>query len=168
MKKLLFSIFSLILLTNLTLFAQPKQDEPLMGPRHGGIKKQLKLTAEQEKKFDDFVYQHKQEAIDIRAKIQKNRLELEKMVNGNTIDEKKLFQLTDDNSTLQGNLKNSAVKSWLEIYKILNDDQKVIWSKHILQMGNFQAMREKMKGRMQGQGNNSMMKRGPNKMNRSF
>ena len=164
MKKLWFSILSFILLTNLTLFAQPMQDEPPMGPRHGSIKKQLKLTAEQEKKFDDFVYQHKQEAIDIHAKIQKNRLELEKMVNGNTIDEKKLFQLTDDNSTLQGNLKNSAVKSWLDIYKILNDDQKTIWSKHILQMVNHQGIRERVKEGIQGR----MRDRKPMRNEREF
>jgi len=164
MKKIWFSIFSLIFLTNFSLFAQPIQDEPPMGPRHGGIKKQLKLTAEQEKKFDDFVYQHKQEAIDIRAKIQKNRLELEKMVNDNLIDEKKIFQLTDENSTLQGILKNSAVKNWLEIYKILNDEQKAVWSKHILQMLNHQGIRERVKERIQGK----MKDRKPMRNERDF
>ena len=132
MKKLWFSIFSLILLTNFSLFSQQMQDEPPMGPRDGGIKMLLKLTAEQEKKFDDLVYQHKQDAIDIHAKIQKNRLELERMVKDNKIDEKKFFLLTDENSKLQGNLKNSFVKNWFEIYKMLNDEQKAIWSKHIL------------------------------------
>lgn len=164
MKKLLFSILSLILLSNFSLFAQPMQDEPPMGPRKGGIKKLLKLTAEQEKKFNDLSYQHKQQAVDIHAKIQKNRLDLEKMVNDNKIDEKKLFQLTDENSKLQGNLKNSAVKNWLEIYKILNDDQKAIWSKHLLQMGDPQVIRENMKGR----GNNPMMNRRQMGMNRDF
>ena len=86
MKKLWFSILSLILLTNFSLFSQQTQDEQPMGPREDGIKKLLKLTAEQEKKFDDLVYQHKQEAVDIHAKIQKNRLELEKMVQDNKID----------------------------------------------------------------------------------
>jgi len=168
MKKLLFSILSLVLLSNFSLFSQPTQDEPPMGQRGDGIKKLLKLTAEQEKKFDDLSYQHRQEAVDLRAKIQKNRLELEKMVNGNTIDEKKLFQITDENSILQGNLKNSAVKNWFEIYKILNDDQKAVWSKHLLQIGDLQAIRERMKGRMQGRGNNFRMDRRSMKMNRDF
>jgi Spy/CpxP family protein refolding chaperone len=159
MKKLWFSVFSLILLTNFSLFSQPMQDSPPMGPREGGIKKLLKLTTEQEKKFDDLAYQHKQDAVDIHAKIQKNRLELEKMVDDNNIDEKKLFQLTDENSKLQGNLKNSAVRSWFEIYKILNDEQKAIWSKHILQMANPQAIRERIKGRIQGKIKNFMMNR---------
>lgn len=168
MKKLLFSIFSLFLLTNFTLFSQPMQDGPPMGPREGGIKKQLKLTVEQEKKFDDLVYQHKQDAVDIHSKIQKNRLELEKMVNDNKIDEKKLFQLTDENSKLQGDLKSSAVKNWFEIYKILNDDQKTIWSKHMLQMAGNQGMRERVKGRIQGKIKNFMMNRKPMRMNREF
>ncbi len=159
MKKLLFSIFSLVLLTNFSLFSQPTQDEPPMGHREGGIKKLLKLTTEQEKKFDDLAYQHKQDAVDIHAKIQKNRLELEKMVDDNNIDEKKLFQLTDENSKLQGNLKNSAVRSWFEIYKILNDEQKAVWSKHILQMANPQAIRERVKERIQSGIKNFMMNR---------
>lgn len=164
MKKLWFSILSLILLTNFSLFSQPMQGEPPMGPRKDGIKKLLKLTAEQEKKFNDLSYQHKQQAVDIHAKIQKNRLELKKMVDDNKIDEKKLFQLTDENSKLQGNLKNSAVRNWLEIYKILNDEQKAVWSKHILQMVNHQGIRERVKGR----GNNSMMNRKPMQKNRDF
>lgn len=168
MKKLWLSIFSLILLTNFSLFSQPAQDEPPMGPREGGIKKLLKLTTEQEKKFDDLAYQHKQDAVDIHAKIQKNRLELEKMVDDNNIDEKKLFQLTDENSKLQGNLKNSAVRSWFEIYKILNDEQKAIWSKHILQMANPQAIRERVKERIQSGIKNFMMNRRPMRMNRDF
>ncbi|MBI5731353.1 MAG: periplasmic heavy metal sensor [Ignavibacteriales bacterium] len=168
MKKLWLSIFSLILLTNFSLFSQPAQDEPPMGPREGGIKKLLKLTTEQEKKFDDLAYQHKQDAVDIHAKIQKNRLELEKMVDDNNIDEKKLFQLTDENSKLQGNLKNSAVRSWFEIYKILNDEQKAIWSKHILQMANPQAIRERVKERIQSGIKNFIMNRRPMRMNRDF
>lgn len=168
MKKLWFSILSLILLTNFSLFSQPMQDGPPMGPREGGIKKLLKLTAEQEKKFDDLAYQHKQDAVDIHAKIQKNRLELEKMVDDNNIDEKKLFQLTDENSKLQGNLKNSAVRSWFEIYKILNDEQKAIWSKHILQMANPQAIRERVKERIQSGIKNFMMNRKQMRMNRDF
>ncbi|MCX6174309.1 MAG: periplasmic heavy metal sensor [Ignavibacteriales bacterium] len=164
MKKQWFLILSLIFLTNFSLFSQQRQDEPPMGQREGGIKMLLKLTAEQEKKFDDLTYQHKQDAVDIHAKIQKNRLELERMVKDNKIDEKNLFQLTDENSKLQGNLKSSAVRNWFEIYKLLNDEQKAIWSKHILQMTNPQAIRERIKGKIK----NFMMNRRPMRMNRNF
>lgn len=168
MKKLWFSILSLILLTNFSLFSQPMQDGPPIGPREDGIKKLLKLSAEQEKKFDDLVYQHKQDAVDIHAKIQKNRLELERMVKDNKIDEKKLFQLTDENSKLQGNLKNSFVKNWFEVYKMLNDEQRALWSKHILQMTNPQAIKERIKDRIQDKIKNFMMNRRPMRMNRDF
>jgi len=144
------------------------QEGQPMGPRQGGIKNLLKLTAEQEKKFDDLVYQHRQDAVDLHSKIQKNRLELEKMVNDNKIDEKRLFQLTDENSKLQGNLKSSAVKNWLDVYKILNDEQKEIWAKHMLQMASPQGMRERVKGRIQGKIKNFMMNRKPMQMNREF
>ena len=168
MKKLCLSVLGMILLTNISLFSQPAQNGQPMGPQHEGIKVLLKLTPEQETKFNDLTYQHRQEAVDVRAKMQKNRLELEKMINDNKIDEKKLFQLTDENSKLQGNMKNSAVKNWLEIYKILNDEQKAIWAKHMLQMAGGQGMRERVKGRIQGKVKNLMMNRRQMQMNRNF
>jgi len=168
MKKLCLSVLGMILLTNLAFFAQPAQNNMPMGQRHEGIKTLLKLTPEQETKFNDLTYQHRQEAIDVRAKIQKNRLELEKMVNDNKIDEKKLFQLTDENSKLQGNMKNSAVKNWLEINKILNDEQKAVWGKHMLRMAGPQGMRERVKGRIQGRAKNFMQNRRQMQMNRDF
>lgn len=168
MKKLLVSIISLLLLSNLSMSAQPMGGAPPFGNRGEGMKKLLKLTPEQEKKFDEFAYQRQQEAIDVRAKIQKNRLELKKMLDENKLDEKKFIQLTEENTKLQTNLKSSATKHWLDIYKMLNDDQKVIWTKHLSMMTNPQFMRDRVKERMRGGMRNFMMNNRPMRMNRNF
>jgi len=145
MKKVSALILSIIFLTSFTVFAQHAKGDMPPFQREGGIKKMLKLTPEQEKKFDDITYKQKQEVIDLHAKIQKNRLELKKMIDENAIDEKSVLQLTDDNSKLQGDIKHSVVKRMLDIYKILNDDQKAMFVKHIARMANPQVMKERFK-----------------------
>jgi Spy/CpxP family protein refolding chaperone len=157
MKKLSVLILSVLLLGNISTFSQPGKGEP----RGKRIKADLKLTPEQEKKFDDFKYLHQQSVIDIHAKIQKNRLELKKMIDDGKIDEKKILQLTDDNSKLQGNIKFSATKLWLDVYKMLNDEQKAIWTKHLSKMTDPGVM----KGRIKAGAHKFMPERGMRKMN---
>lgn len=147
MKKLSVFILSVLLLGNIAIFAQPEQG----GNR---IKEVLKLTPEQEKKFDDLKYEHQQGVIDIQAKIQKNRLELKKMIDDGKIDEKKVFQLTDDNTKLMGDIKHSATKHWLDVYRMLNDEQKVTWTKHFSRMIDRGAPKAGGRGMMQGRGIN--------------
>jgi len=115
----------------------------------------------QEKKFDDLKYQQQQGAVDIHAKIQKNRLELKKMITDKNIDEKKILQLVEENSKLQGDIKYSATKNWLDIYKILNDEQKATFTKFLSRMSDFRAMKGRMKAGM-----GMMGKKGAGMMNR--
>jgi len=161
MKKLGVIIVTVLLLGNIAIFSQPE-----MGNIRGNrVKKALKLTPDQEKKFDDLKYQQQQGAIDIRAKIQKNRLELKKIIGSGAIDEKKVLQLTEENSKLQGDLKYSAVRSGLDIYKILNDDQKALWSKFISGMSDGRMKRGKMRGDARNIMQNRAMRNNPGMMN---
>lgn len=161
MKKLSIIIIAMLILGNITAFSQPD-----MGNIRGNrIKKALKLTPDQEKKFDDLKYQQQQGAIDIRAKIQKNRLELKKIMDSGTIDEKKVLQLTEENSKLQGDLKYSAVKQGLDVYKILNDDQKAVWTKFVSRMSDNGMMRGKMRAGARNSMQNRGMRNNPGMMN---
>lgn len=161
MKKLSVLVFGLLLIGNLSIFAQPAKAGPPFAQRGNRLKAALKLTPEQEKKFDDLKYQQQQAAVDIRAKIQKNRLELKKMITDKNIDEKKILQLVEENSKLQGDIKYSATKNWLDIYKMLNDDQKATFTKFLSRMTDFGAI----KGRM-NPGMGMMNKKSPGMMNR--
>ena len=154
MKKYVSLILGAILLISFTLSAQPEKGGMGMGPRAGlqKFKALLKLTPDQEKQIQDLRYQHQKAVIDIRSQIQKNRLELRKMVSENNIDEKKIFQLTDDNSKLQGDLKHSAVKNMLDVYKLLNDDQRAIFVKNFGKLANHKFMKERMKHFGMGKG----------------
>jgi|GEM_PF-1110663 Spy/CpxP family protein refolding chaperone len=142
MKKIIeYSAIALFIFT-FTMAAQPGPANKEAMPN--GIIKKLNLTPEQEKQFKDIRYQQQKKAIDLRSQIQKNRLEVKHMFAVNNIDEKKILELTDANSKIQGDLKNSAMQSWLSIYKILTPEQKEIWAKHFENMGGKMGMRAKM------------------------
>lgn len=157
MKKLSIVILSLLLLGSSSIFSQPEPGQP----RGNRIKAVLKLTPDQEKKFDDLKYQQQQAAVDIRTKIQKNRLELKKMIDDGKIDEKAILKITDENSKLQGDMKYAATKHWLDVYKMLDDNQKEIYEKHLSRLTDPGVMKERMKAGVRGR----MQQRGPGMMN---
>jgi hypothetical protein len=148
MKKIIVFVCMALIFPNILLLANNRQN------REKKVAYMLKLTDEQQKKFEDITAQFKKNMLDIRATIQKNRIDLKKMVAGETVDEKLLVQLTDENSKLQGEMKSIAVKRWLEINKILDKDQKETWAK---MLGRVTMMRDNMKGRMK----NFMMNKHP-------
>lgn len=145
MKKSLFISF-LLLILSIPLIAQPAERMKRMqdaGERPFLTK--LNLTPEQEKQFKDITFNHQEKVIDLKSQIQKNRLEVRKLFNENNIDDKKLLDLTNANSKLQAEIKESGVKRWIAINKILDEDQKEIWSKHFGMAGNRDGIRGMIK-----------------------
>jgi len=150
MKKSIMFIIGLFLLSYLTINAQPGPGNAPHG-RMEGAKKMLKLTPDQEKKFDDITYLQQKEVIDVHSKIQKNRLDLKKILGDNKIDEKAILQLVDETSKLEGDIKHSATKRAIDVYNILNDDQKPVWIKMVMRAaGQMNMMRGP--GMMKGHG----------------
>ncbi len=149
----------LVLVFTGILSAQPQKlsDNP---KRESGFFKMLNLTPEQERQFKDIRYEQQKKAIDLRSQIQKNRLEIKHMVNNNNIDEKKILSLTEANSKIEAELKNSSVKSWLSIHKILTPEQQEIWAKH------FKGMHGDMRNGLRSRINKRFDKRGQMRMER--
>lgn len=111
----------------------------------------LKLSDDQQAKFNDFHYNQKLMMIDTRAQIQKNRLEIKKMMMDNNINSERILQVTENNNKLRSKIHTSKVKMWLDIYNILNKEQQKIWTKHLARMGD--GKHEKFgKGRENHQG----------------
>lgn len=102
------------------------------------IVKLLKLTDVQLAKFNELRFAHQADVIDVESKIEKHRLAVQKMmVTTGKVNEAKLLEVTGDISGFRGQLVELRTKNWLTVYKMLNDDQKVIWK------NNFQRMRGK-------------------------
>ncbi len=159
MKKVISYFAILVFVFSGILSAQ--QQKQIDRPKRGSAFNQwLNLTPEQEKQFKDIRYEQQKKAIDLRSQIQKNRLEIKHMLNNNNVDEKKILSLTDANSTIQAELRNSSVKSWLSIHKILTPEQQKIWAQH------FKGMRGEMRNGLRNRINKRFDKRGQMRMER--
>lgn len=151
MKKFAVLLIALFALTSFgfTFFPNGDNDPDEFGPKFKVIE-DLKLTDEQQTKFNDIRYAHQKQMIDVRAEIQKNRLEVKKMMDDNNINSDKLLKLTDANNNLRSKIHTSKINMWLDVYKVLNKEQQEIWTKHFANMG--ERIGERMYNRM-GQGN---------------
>lgn len=125
-----------------------------MGKMHpkfdrAGFIEQLNLTDSQLSQFNKYQFDSQNEAIDLRAQIQKNRLKIKNMLLNNDVNDAEILNLTNQISDLQAKLKESKVKTWLNIYKILNKDQQKLWVQHFRMMGKNirEGMREHFMGR---------------------
>lgn len=149
----------LLVALSITLTAQPAERmKRMQNPGMRSVPERLNLTEDQEKQFREITFEHQKKVIDLKSAIEKNRLELKKMAAENKVDEKKLIDLTDANSKLQAEMKSLSVKKWIAINKILNDEQKAIWSKQLGMDRKHKMMRgaargiikERVKERMMG------------------
>jgi Spy/CpxP family protein refolding chaperone len=154
------------------LFAQPQK--PLgpngrsMGPRFDGTRMQfmLNLTDEQTKTFNDIRYKHQMEAIDLRAELDKNRAEVRKMMADENVNSDKLLALTKANNEILAKMRTSRTQMWLDVYNILDDNQKEIWTTRFNQFGGRQGKGFRAGGRHHGGfGRNNCMGYGPGRGN---
>lgn len=98
-----------------------------------GIKK-LNLTEEQKKKFDQIQFMHEEKAIDIRAKLNKNRLEIKKLFKSENFNENEFVNLTQNGEKLRNEQSQLRTQMWLDVYRILDRDQKNEWKEHFAEM----------------------------------
>lgn len=148
-----YSIFLLLIVFGVTLSAQQMRGDGawLRGERMG---EKLNLTSDQQTKFNEIKYEHQEKMIDMRSQLQKNRLEIRKMMNENNVDEKKLLNLIESNNKIHNEMRISSTEKWLAVYKILDNDQKQIWTKSHLRGDRFGEYKDKSKGKMKGRFHN--------------
>ena len=134
MKHFLFlTVFSVLIASiipvNTNYAQQQKKIHKFLNKRSGFIEN-LDLTKEQKNQIDKFRLEHRKEAIDLRADISKNRLQIEELMKDQNLDESKIRSLVNTNSELQAKLKESALNMWLKSYSVLDDKQKELWREH--------------------------------------
>jgi len=181
MKRLLVLVTTTLFLLGSTLSAQPGMGMPngKKGPGFNGpgsgfgpnnmtrlerMQTVLKLTDEQVAQISDLRFEQQNLALDTRNQIEKNRLIVRKMMMDNKIDQEKLLAITNENSELNGKLRTSKVKNWLDIYNILDDTQKAEWTKmfnHLGQKGAFGKQGKSGRHGKNGRGMNTPCNRMP-------
>jgi Spy/CpxP family protein refolding chaperone len=146
MKKLFSGIIvlTIVLVLVSNLFAQKSKDRLMK--KGFGIEK-LNLTEDQKTKFDEIRFTHQEKVIDLKAQLRKNQLEIKRIFASNEINESEVINLTGRSNEIKADLKNSKVKMWFDVNKILNDDQKQIWKNH------FKDYRENRKAKFENNNN---------------
>ena len=114
-------------------------------PEHSKMIKELNLTDQQKDELAKLRSEHQKSTIDLRANIQKIRVEIKDELREKNLNENKILSLTKKISDLQAQLKESAVKMWLDSYKLLDDKQREIWKEHApMLMENMNMIKGKM------------------------
>ena len=121
LKKSLWIILPVLALFLAAAVAAPEFGRILENPR---IKKELKLTPEQEKSLKDLRFAAKEKSIDIDARIKKARLQMEQEMEKDEVDRDKVMGLLEETGKQQTELKKIAVGNMIEIKKILTPEQR--------------------------------------------
>ena len=150
MKRLIISSVTILLLFSfLNIDARPNKNK-----RHSGfgierVQEELKLTEDQTKQFNDFRYNHQKDVVDLKSEIEKNRIEINKMMSDNEVNAEELLGLVNANSEIQSKIKVSKTNFWLNVHNILNTEQKQKWTK---MFNRFSHKGKRMMHRMKGGG----------------
>jgi len=95
----------------------------------------LELTDAQTAQIQQMHYEIQKSEIDLKSSMEKNRLEIHNMVANNEIVDSEILNLAANNSEIMSEMKTNKIQLWLDVYKILNADQQLQWTKHFRRMG---------------------------------
>jgi len=91
--------------------------------KHPRAAEELKLTPDQINKLEDIFLKYKTQMIDIKASMEKKRLELDNLLDKDTVDDKIILKETDTLIFATGELYKTYIRMLLDMKKILNPEQ---------------------------------------------
>ena len=110
----------------------PPMERAFQGPMHGRwwndpkITQQIGLTADQQKKMDDIMQQHRLKLIDLNAALQKEEALMHPLIEADQPDESKILAQIDSIAQARAELEKANARMLLGIRQVLTPDQ---WKK---------------------------------------
>ena len=136
MKKSVFSIvvviFFALIIGNTFAHNNPQEKRK---PRQAGIEK-LNLTNIQQDKFDKIQFAQKEKNIELKANMQKNRLEVKKLLQSDNFNENELKNLIKNGREIRNEMMDGRINTWFEVYNILDETQKQEWKENFKRLAN--------------------------------
>lgn len=128
MKKFLIPILlAFVFFTiNQDLFAQKNQRMDRQNFREN-IKEKLNLTTEQESKIEALRLTHEEEMINLRNELDLKELEMKKLNSSNNVSRNDVLKLTRELSEIKSKMDIAKAEHRMDVYDLLNSDQKKIW-----------------------------------------
>ncbi|MCF7824295.1 MAG: Spy/CpxP family protein refolding chaperone [Candidatus Marinimicrobia bacterium] len=123
----------LIMVFSLSAIAQPMNGPAKQGKGRMMMSEELNLTADQEKQMQELRFDHDSRMIDLKAKLQAERLEMRKLMAADEPNEKKIYGQIEKISTAEVKIEKARIDHKLAVRKILTAEQLKIFRN---EMGN--------------------------------
>lgn len=152
-KKLAFIVAALGLIFSMTTsYAQREFKERL-----GKDIQRLNLTDEQEKQITSKRLELKEILIDLNAELKKRELERDKLFTNEIISREQLLNITKEISEIKNKIASAKVNHSMDVYDILDADQKVVWREMQIKKEKFRdGMKRNIIGKMDFEHNRKM------------
>lgn len=143
-KLLTFVVIISVLVISQDIFAQEtiirKRDRNQMQ-----FDRQLNLSIEQQEKIDVLKINHQKEMIDLKANLERKKLEMAELRNKGNYTREEFLNKTNEIISARNKIAIAKANHQMDIYQILDENQKRIWNKF---PANFNERREKRMIRM--------------------
>jgi len=114
-----------------TALAFPGKHEG-MGDRDGSgemkmrqnLREELELTDQQIEQFEEMKYERRLASIDLRASLEKEKIEMERLMSSNDLDRKKIMSQAEKVADIQKEMHLARVEGQLDMMEILTQEQR--------------------------------------------
>jgi Spy/CpxP family protein refolding chaperone len=138
MKKLIF-VF-LVLFTAVSInqvgYSQ-KRDNPRSKDFRMDLKSQLNLSEDQEKKIEALRLAQEESMIKLRSDLELKELEIRKLKSSDKFSRSEIINLTKEINSIKNNMALTRVNHQMDVYELLDENQKKIWLDKQDQFGNM-------------------------------
>jgi Spy/CpxP family protein refolding chaperone len=115
----------------------------------GGIMNELNLTKEQEEKVTKLRLDLQEKMIEMTSELKKKELEKKKVLLNENVSRDEMIKLTKDISAIKNQIELMRINHQMDIYDILDANQKTVWKEMQLNKGRFkERMKREMMDRM--------------------
>ena len=140
----LLMTLTLLSFSSFVLLGQQKEEKKFQKDK---MLRELNLTKDQQNKINEIRFDHEEKQIESKADLEKNQLRIKKMISSSSFNDSELLNLVEKSGQLKSQLEKERVSMWLDIRKILTEDQREIWKSKFHRMGMRDKMRDHRKER---------------------
>jgi len=142
-------IFAIIVVILTVLMVQNDFAQERMNCRKDGNQFQmfqkLSLTETQQDQFVNLRLNHQMEMIDLKANLQKKKLEMAELKNNGNYTREDFINKVEAINSVKDEIAISKANFQMDIYQLLDDNQKKEWNKCSLNFGDRKEKRNKRK-----------------------
>ena len=126
-------MFALIAILSVLLVSQNLFAQEMMVHKNNmhqcQMHQKLNLTEEQQEKADVLKLAHKKEMIDLKANLEKKEVEIAELKNKGNYTREEFLNKISEISTARNKIALSLANHQMDIYQLLDDNQKKEWNK---------------------------------------